>query len=370
MLEHRVARSIADVGRERWDALFAGEVETYDYLLAIEEAGLEGFRWRYGLVVEGEQLLAAAPMFLTEYALETTVVGPGRRLAAEVRRLFPGALTLRMACLGSPCTETVLAGFAPQYPGALRAPLLANLLAGLEAEARRERCGLMGVKDVAAPDQASWDLAVRPEGFRRIPGLPVAHLEIDFPDLQTYLARLSPGARKDMRRKLRALDQVRVELREDLDGLVDRVMALYRQTRARAEMRFEDLTPAYFTGVVRRMPGRAFYALYYLGDELLAANLLLQDGETLLDKFFCMEAERGRPLNLYFLSWFTNVRLCLERGLKRYQSGQAAYANKLRLGSQLTRTSMYFRHRNAVMNGALQLVAPLFAADPTQRTAA
>jgi hypothetical protein len=135
-------------------------------------------------------------------------------------------------------------------------------------------------------------------------------------------------------------------------------------------MALEDLTPAYFQGVLRRMSGRAFCTLYWQGDELLAVNLLLQDGDTLLDKFFCMDAERGRSLNLYFLSWFTNVRLCLERGLKRYFSGQAGYENKLRLGSTLTRTANYFRHRNALVNGGLRLVAPLFAADPIPRQAA
>ena len=129
------------------------------------------------------------------------------------------------------------------------------------------------------------------------------------------------------------------------------------------------LTPAFFTGVLERMGEGAFCTLYYAGDELLAANLLLQDDEVLLDKFFCMTAQ-GRAYNLYFLSWFTNVRWCVEHGLARYQSGQAAYANKLRLGSRLTRTTMYVRHRNPVLNGVLHWVAPLFAADPTLEKAA
>ena len=98
---------------------------------------------------------------------------------------------------------------------------------------------------------------------------------------------------------------------------------------------------------------------------LLAANLLLQDGDTLLDKYFCMDAARGRAFNLYFLSWFTNVRLCLEGGRTRYQAGQAAYGAKLRLGSQLTRTANYFRHRHPLLNAVLRLAAPLFAADGT-----
>src|SRR5262249_44260156 len=148
------------------------------------------------------------------------------------------------------------------------------------------------------------------------------------------------------------------------DDELDQVLELYRQTRERADMQFEELTPEYFTGVLASMPGRSHCALYYAGDTLLAANLLLHDGRTLLDKFFCMDARLGRQFNLYFLSWFNNLQFCLDRGLARYQSGQAAYQNKLRLGSALTRTRMYFRHRNPLLNAALRAAAPLFAADP------
>lgn len=363
MPEARVVTSISDIGARSWDALFPGELESYDYLMAVEAAGLEGFRWRYAVVTDDDRLLAAAPVFLTAYALETTLTGAGRWLAGGVRRVLPNALTLKLACLGSPCTETLSVGYALDLSITERALVLRRLLATFEAEARREGCGLMGVKDVPGPERVFWDVVAGPVGYQPIPGLPVAHLDIDFPDLQTYLGRLSGSVRKDMRRKLRSLEHVRIEVREDLDGVLDRVMDLYHQTRERAEMQFEDLTPAYFAGVTKQMPGRAFYVLYYAGDELLAANLLLQDGATLLDKFFCMDAARGRLFSLYFLSWFTNISLCLERGLRRYQSGQAAYENKLRLGSRLTPTSMYFRHRNPVVNRALQLLAPLLSAD-------
>lgn len=78
------------------------------------------------------------------------------------------------------------------------------------------------------------------------------------------------------------------------------------------------------------------------------------------DGSFMFDAEGCRFLDL---SWFQNLELCLKDGLTRYQSGQAAYVNKLRLGSTLLQTSMYFRHRNPVVNGVLRIVAPLFSAD-------
>lgn len=368
MPEPRVIETLVQVERSVWDRLFPGEIEGYDYLAAVEAAGLEGFRWRYLLVEEHGRLLAAAPAFLTEYPLETTLAGPARRVADGLRRVAPDALTLRLACIGSPCTETALLGFDPGVTDTEKPQLLRHIVAGLEQTAARERCGLLGIKDVAEDKGGLWSSAA--PGYRIIASLPSASLDIDFTSMDAYLQGLSPATRKDMRRKLRALSEVRIEVRSNIDNVLDGVTALYRETRARAEMALEDLTPAYFQGVLQRLGNRACCTLYWQGDDLLAVNLLLQDGDTLLDKFFCMNAERGRPLNLYFLSWFTNVRLCLDRGLAHYRSGQAGYENKLRLGSRITRTSNYFRHRNALLNSGLRLVAPLFAADPVAERAA
>jgi predicted N-acyltransferase len=360
-----VVGSLAAVDRAQWDGLFAETLEGYDYLTAVERAGLQGFRWRYVLASEDGVLIAAAPAFLTDYPVETTLTGPGKRAIEAVRRVFPGFLQLGLACLGSPCTTTASLGFAPKVAEADRPALLRALLTAFEADARAQGCGLMASKDVVEADRALWDAAARPLGYRPMASLPIAGLDIDFPDMDAYFARLSYSVRKDMRRKLRVLDRLRVEIRGEVDDLAERLMALYEQTRERADMSFEHLTAAYFTGVPRQMPGRAFWVLYFDGEDLLAANLLVQDETTLLDKYFLMDAERGRALNLYFVSWFTNVRLCVERGLKHYRSGQAAYENKLRLGSRLTRTSIYFRHKNPLFNGVMQRFAPLFAADPT-----
>lgn len=365
MLQISVVDSLEAVGRAEWDGLFAETLEGYDYLLAVERAGLPGFRWRYVLVREDGVLVAAAPAFHTRYDLETTLVGPVKRVIAAARRMVPGLLSLRLACIGSPCTTTAGAGISPRTPEADRPRVLATLLAAFEADARAAGCGLFAAKDAPQPEQALWDAAALPRGYRAMASLPIAVLDIDFADIDQYLARLTYSARKDMRRKLRALSDLRVEIRTGVDDVADRLCAFYEATRARADMAFEHLTAAYFTGVPRQTGGRAFWVLYFEGEDLVGGNLLVQDETTLLDKYILMDPLRGRVLNLYFLSWFTNLRLCLERGLRRYAPGQAAYENKLRLGCRLTRTSIYFRHRNALVNGVMQLFAPRFAADPT-----
>jgi predicted N-acyltransferase len=365
MIKVRITESIADLGKDRWQALFPGELEGYDYLLAIEEAGLEGFAWRYVFAEEDGRLLAVAPGFVTRYSLDTTLAGVGKQIAREVRRIVPAALSLQLSCLGSPCTESALLGFAEGLDADVRASLVRMLVGEFERDALSRRSSLIAVKDVPEGSDSSWRSALAPGAYVGIPGLPIAHIEIDFATVDDYLMTLSAETRKDMRRKLRSRERVRVEWRSDLQGVLDRVQELYRDTLERAEMKLEELTPGFFQSVLRRMGKGAVCALYFSGDELLAFNLLLRDETTLLDKFFCMEAARGREHNLYFLSWFANIGYCLEHGLKRYQSGQAAYENKLRLGSSLTRTTMYVRHRNPVLNRALRVAAPLFSAGPT-----
>lgn len=362
MLEARVVDSLREVDRDAWNALFPGEIEDYDYLAAVEAARLEGFAWRYALVEDDGQLLAAAPGFITEYALDTTLDnGAGKRIAAALRGMLPSLMTLRLACLGSPCTETAQIGWASHVvaPGE-RDALTMALVAAFERAARRAGCGLTAVKDIPGPLAKGWARALGSARYGAMPGLALADLSVDFVDLDAYLARLSAATRKDMRRKLRGAGAVRVEVRRDLDGLEDQVMALYAETRARGDLQFETLTAAYFTGVLQRMGDRAACVLYFVGDVLLAANLVLMSDGVLLDKFFCMSA-KGRDHNLYFLSWFTNLQLCLDQGLTRYQCGQAAYANKLRLGSRLTATTLHFRHRNPLLNQILRGLAPLLA---------
>ncbi len=364
MQEVVVLESIADISPNDWNACFPDGLESYEYLLAVEESGIKDFSWRYAIVLRDGHVVAAAPGFVTTYALDTTLTGWSKQLLGSLRRMAPGALTLKLACIGSPCTETSTIGFAPDMPPSQHVPLLRALTQGFEADVRTSGAGLLAIKDTLVSNHGLWDDAFTPLGYSAVPGMPVATLDISFDSIESYLARLSAGTRKDMRRKLRLMSDVAIEETCNIDHVLDQVYKLYQDTLRRAELQFEELTPAYFSNVLRTMPDKAFCKLYYSSGDLIGFNLLIDNGETLLDKFFCMDGVRGRDLNLYFLSWFTNVSYCIEHSLNRYQSGQAGYENKLRLGSKLEPTSMYFRHRSRAISRTLQFLAPIFLSAP------
>ncbi len=363
MAEVKVLSSIAEVGEGRWNGLFPGQAEGYGYLLATELAGLSGFSWRYAVLEEGGKLLAAAPGFITEYQLETTLSGLGQAAGKILRRWVPGLVTLRLGCLGSPCTETALVGFDSTLSADQRRDALSTLLKGFEEQMLDQQCALMAVKDVPEGSPFPWRDVLADAGYARAPGLPIAFRSIDFETVDSYLATLSAGTRKDMRRKLKMRAHVRIEPRKNIDDVIDQIMDLYASTLQRADMTFEELTPEFFTGILN-YSSNSFFVLYIVDQKVIAANLLIDTNNVLLDKFFVMSNHIARNHNIYFLSWFYNIEYCLSNKIGRFQAGQAAYANKVRLGCELIGTHLYFRHRNPIMNSVLKLIAHIFMADP------
>lgn len=170
-----------------------------------------------------------------------------------------------------------------------------------------------------------------------------------------HLGSLGKSTRKDLRRKLRAPGP-RVEWRGNIDDVLPEVMGLYEATLTRAELQFERLPAGYFTGVLERLGDRAVCVLYWVDEQLVAFNLLLLDEHRLVDKFFAHDVAFSRDYNLYFRSWLTNVDYCIQHNIAVYECGQAGYASKLRLGCEFQGNSVFFRHRNRLVNGLLTLV--------------
>ena len=358
-----VANSIEAFGRDEWNALFPGELEDWSYYRATERAGLAEFSWLYFGVRAGGALRAAVPAFVVDYRLDTTLSGPLKRVTDALTRVFPRLLTQRMLSLGSPVAEICHLGFAPDSTPDERQRLLDAILDSVEQYAKDHRLRMIAVKDAPAAQDALCAAAARAHGLRRQPGLPTGFLDIRYADVDAYLASLSAGTRRDMRRKLKAAAALRVEWRRDIDGISEDVMRLYEATYARAEFDFEKLTPDYFSGVLRELGERASCVTYWLGERLVAFNLVLHDRERLIDKFLGMDYAVARDYNLYFVSWIENVRWCIANGVPLYQSGQGLHREKVRLGSRLAANWLWYRHRNPVLDAIFAAVEKLARLD-------
>jgi predicted N-acyltransferase len=346
--------TIEAIDRSAWNACFPGELEDWDYYRAVEQAGIADFRWRYLALYEDEVLIAAAVAFTTAYSLDTTVQGPGKRVTEQLRRWWPGLLDVRLYALGSPVAEQCHVGTTRQIDPARRPALLEQLLILARNDADQAGIGLLAVKDASHRDP-QWLQVCQAAGLQSMPGLPSAELPIRFGSVDAYLGTLGKSTRKDLRRTLRGQGP-RIEWRRTVEDLLPHMMALYEATLSRSDLTFERLPSEYFRQVLEYLDERAACVLYWVGDELVAFNLVLLDEQRLVDKFFAHDLTRTREHNLYVRSWLANVDYCIEHGIPIYACGQAGYASKLRLGCSFTGNTVFFRHRNRVLDGLLRLV--------------
>jgi len=358
-----VADSVAAFGVDEWSRLFPDELENWHYYRAVEQAALPGFSWLYFGVRESGTLRAAVPAFVTDYRLDTTLTGPLRRATDALSRVFPRLLRQRMLSLGSPVAEVCHLGFDRGLDAATQRRMLDAILAEAEAFAAARRIGMLAAKDTSARQDRLWADVAQRRGLRRQPGLPTAALDVRYASLDDYLRSLSRATRRDLRRKLRAGAALRVEWRSNVDDVRDEIMRLYRQTRNNAELDFEDLTADYFRNVLREPDARASCALYWLGERLVAFNLVLHDGRRLLDKFLGMDYAVAHELNLYFYTWVENVRWCIANTVPVYQSGQGLHREKLRLGGRLSPNWLWYRHRNRMLHAIFALAERLVRLD-------
>ncbi|APC17757.1 GNAT family N-acetyltransferase [Pseudomonas frederiksbergensis] len=354
MITARAYSTIKAIERCAWNDCFPAELEDWDYYRAVEQAGVADFQWRYLALYEGSTLIAAAAAFTTQYSLDTTVQGIGKRITQRLRHWLPGVLDIRLYALGSPVTEQCHAGTASHITEEQRPALLRQLLTLARNDANEAGIGLLAVKDAPSHDQ-QWIDVCRESGLQTMPGLPSAILPIAFGSLDAYLGTLGKSTRKDLRRKLRAQGP-RIEWRRSIDDVLPEMMRLYEATLARSDLEFERLSAEYFTNILEHLDQRAACVLYWVDEQLVAFNLVLLDEHRLVDKFFAHDLEQTREYNLYFRSWLANVDYCIQHKIPLYECGQAGYASKLRLGCKFEGNTLFFHHRNALFNALLKLV--------------
>jgi predicted N-acyltransferase len=346
-----------------WDRLLPGEAESYRYHLAFEMAKVEGFKTGYAAVKRSGVVVCLAPYFVTDYRLDSTIQGALKRgsnwLNSHAPHLFNQLFKLKLLCVGSAVTDSAKLGLSKDH--AFDIEIITALNAELELVAEREGASIIAFKDILESDLQLLETPLKQSGFSKIENMPIARNLIGFKSFDEYLATLSYSTRKDFRRKLRIKSQITIEEYNGTPPDLQEIYQLYSNCYEQSELKFEKLTPEFFESVAALMPFNCRYVLYRAQGKLIGFNLLLHRDGVLLDKYIGLDYTLSRQYNLYFLSWAHNIEMCIRDGLHTYQSGQAAYETKIRLGSKLEQTYIFFRHRNRLINPALKLIANTLA---------
>lgn len=358
--------SITGLPREDWDRLFPGRAEGWDYFRACEQAAPEGFQASAMAAYAGAALVAAVPLFRTDYRLDLSLEGQLKPVVEWIHRSAPKLVALPVLGMGSPLTEECLIGFQPGIKEHDRIAGFEALLRGMNDHAAENKIPLLALKDVMDRDATWANGLLKKQGFTGVATLPVATLHLPFSSEDEYLASLSSSMRSDLRKKMRRANKVKFEFRDSIADIEDEIAALFEETRANSKVdygSFDEVPATYFREVMRNCHGKAHVMLGTIDDKLISFNISLTEPDRLLAKYIGMRYPDAREHNLYFLNWMAMVRYCIDRGIPWMQAGHTSYRQKARLGCKLKRSWIYFKHRNMLINPLFKGFGPMMAFD-------
>jgi hypothetical protein len=341
---------------ERWqDALAGFRKDRRSYEL-VEDTIDQGFQYGYFLLRDAHGVSRAIqPYFINEQDL---LAGTGiriRRLAEAVRRVWPGFLRMRTLMIGSAAGEGQLDA---DNDGA-REAIVESLARSLPQRCRALNAGLVVFKEFTETDRAAFKVLAR-SGFTRLPSMPMTRLRLDFASYEEYLTTaLSRNTRSQMRRKYRdSARQATLEMEVVADGApyISEIYPLYLAVYERSKLKFEKLTPSYFTEIGRRMPDKTLFFLWRLDGRIVAFNLCTIMGDSLCSDYVGFDYSLAFDLHLYHIVARDVTTWAISKKLKWCRSTSLNYEPKLRLGHELEPLDLYVKHTSPVVNFVLKRV--------------
>ena len=311
------------------------------------------------------------PSFVAPFDLLTTADDALRRCVAglPLYRRWGRLLRWRTRFAGTTVSE-----YAP-LPSDVSPAALAH---GLKVAYGRE-CRLLIVKDIAQDSPllddadnayaAAFASACENEGYVLLEGQALAWVPIDFASVDEYLARLSSGRRKNIRRKLRSRAGLEIEAVPTGDVHFDDATtlagfhALFDNVYAQSEIHFDRLTAPFFRALLQDADSGGVVFVYRHAGQMIGWNLCYEHGGKLIDKYVGFAYPQAREHNLYFVSWMHNLDYARERGLTHYVAGWTDPEVKSFLGARMTFTRHAVYARNPLLRALLRRLGSHFESD-------
>ncbi|WP_088822676.1 GNAT family N-acetyltransferase [Acinetobacter apis] len=206
-------------------------------------------------------------------------------------------------------------------------------------------------------------------GFLSVEGQALAYVPINFSSREEYLSRLSKSRRKNLKRKLKSLTELRIERLSTGDPQFDdahftsHLYQLYLAVYHQSEIHFDLLSADFFTQILQDASSQGIVFLYWVGSELAGYNICYTYKDNLVDKYIGFKYPLATDYNLYFVSWFVNLDYALNHKLKFYIAGWTDPEVKAQLGAQFTFTRHLVWIHSPFLRFILKKLRPLFESD-------
>lgn len=205
--------------------------------------------------------------------------------------------------------------------------------------------------------------ALEREGFITVAGQALAYVPVDYVSVDDYLSRFSKNRRKDFRRKMRAMENLNIEVLEsgtslfDDNSVLDHFYKLYCKVFEQSEIHFDFLTADFFKNLLVSND-KSFRIMVYRDKQntIIGYNICFVVDDMLIDKYIGLDYPAATDNNLYYISWFYNLEYARLNGLKYYVAGWTDPEIKAYLGAKF----VYTQHAVFIKNPFLRWILKRF----------
>ena len=312
----------------------------------IEATLPEKFEYRY-LILRNARTgqTVVQPFFFLAQDLTDGLPANIQRMVSRVQQTFPRFLVMRVLMVGCAVGEGQVACSEPWAVQALHE--------SLRVVARQARASIIVFKDYPARHREALSLFAN-DGYCRVPSMPASKVDLDYNDFEDYMQRrVGKVFRKNLRRKFRASEQIgslEMTVCEDVSHMINDIYPLYKQTLARADFSFEELTPEFLSRIGREMPDKARFFIWRLDGKIVAFNFCLLHGGVLYDMDIGLDYSVALDLHLYFVTWRDVFNWAIKNGVRTYHTAPLNYDPKLHLRLELAPLDLYVCHTSRLIN--------------------
>ncbi len=348
----------AAVDAALWQRLFSPPAEGLFWYRAIEAGCVDPREFSYGILECAGIPIAVITAFAFDMPLDVVFPpGAGHALPRALARIC-GIRKLRVFFVGNVAGEE---GHVGLDQGVCLQSVALALHDGARARATALGARLVVWKDMDSVDAASLaDLTVQRRAFR-VPSYPGTRIYLLPGGYASFLQAQSSARRHKIRRKLSLGEKVLpVHTRmvtEPTRAELNNLYALFGQTYARGNVKFENLSPMFFFEIARAPEAHFIVMETHETHDPVAFMLLLRIGDRVINRFVGFDYSRGAHAYLPFRLFVAAYDWAAAIGAQTLHSGQTGYSAKLDLGHELVPLYNYCEHRSRLINAVLRWAA-------------
>lgn len=368
-----IADGISLLDPVQWDNIVKGQGFFFqrDYLLMLEGAGPENLEYRFVIIYDGSEPVAALVLQIAN--IKGDQIGSGKKSNLESSKRPKEFLKKVLR----PVKEKILSGLQERvlvcgnllsygFHGVAFADNKkddrANIWPAIAEALYRVRNSdkLFGetdfilIKDITA-EHLDQSKVLSKISYRELETEPNMALEI-LPEWKTYdgyLASLASKYRSAVKQQiLKPIEDAGCKVLHllDIENHVDRIHQLYLEVHENAALRLFTLPAAYFEALAKVAGKNFLCSIIKREEKILGFIITLKDGQMGYGYHIGYDKKEAENLPLYLRLLHASVSDACDLGISTLSLGRTALEPKARLGAKPEPISVWLRHRQPVMN--------------------